>query len=47
MGQDEIPLGWKWAVVVGLLLLVAAAGAGIWYGMGLVVDSDVRGVPLP
>lgn len=47
MRQDEIPLSWKWGVVVALLLLAALAGAAIWYGMGLVVESDVRGVPLP
>ena len=37
---------WMWTLV-WLLIFAAMIGGTIWYGMSLIADADVRGVPLP
>lgn len=37
---------WLW-ILLGLMLFVAVVFGAFWYGMTLIQDAEVRGVPLP
>ena len=37
---------WQWTII-WLVIFLAVVGGTIWYGMSLLVEADISGVPLP